>query len=71
MKASSISDFPADEVPFFARLPQERREALEQHISICCFAAGERVAEEGDFNPGAFMSCSKARQRFAIAAKAF
>ncbi|MGC1587104.1 MAG: CPBP family glutamic-type intramembrane protease [Rhodomicrobium sp.] len=52
MKASSISDFPADEVPFFARLPQERREALEQHISICCFAAGERVAEEGDFNPG-------------------
>ncbi len=52
MQAATISGFAAAEVPLFARLPQERREALEQHMSICCFAAGERVLEEGDTNPG-------------------
>jgi CRP-like cAMP-binding protein len=52
MEAASISGFPAGEVPFFARLPQERREALEQHMSVCRFAAGERVLEEGEANPG-------------------
>ena len=52
MDAVSISGFTAEEVPFFAQLPLERREALEQHISIRSFAAGERVLEEGEANPG-------------------
>ena len=52
MDVVSIGAFPADEVPFFARLPRERREALEQHIGIRSFAAGERVLEEGAANPG-------------------
>ena len=52
MDAVSISRFTAEEVPFFAQLPFEQREALEQHISIRSFAAGERVLEEGEANPG-------------------
>ena len=52
MDAVSTSGFAAVEVPFFARLPLERREALEQHIGIRNYAAGERVLEEGEPNPG-------------------
>jgi CRP-like cAMP-binding protein len=52
MDAVSISKFNAEDVPFFAQLPLERREALEQHISIRSFAAGEHVLEEGEANPG-------------------
>ncbi len=52
MEAASISEFPAGSVPFFARLPEDRREALEQHMSIRRFTAGERVFKEGDTNPG-------------------
>ena len=52
MEVAAIRGFPAGEVPFFARLPQERREALEEHLSVCRFAAGERVLDEGQANPG-------------------
>ncbi|MGO9544137.1 MAG: type II CAAX prenyl endopeptidase Rce1 family protein [Rhodomicrobium sp.] len=52
MEMSSISGFPIGEVPFLSRLPQDRHDALERHVSICCFAAGERVFEEGEPNPG-------------------
>ncbi len=52
MEAASISAFPGADVRLFARLPQERREALERHMSVRRFAAGERVVEEGEANPG-------------------
>jgi CRP-like cAMP-binding protein len=45
-------DFPADQIPLFARLPKDRRDALDQHIKIRRFAAGERIFEEGEPNPG-------------------
>ena len=46
METASIGGFPAGDVPFFARLPQERREAPEEHLSVCCFAAGGRLQAE-------------------------
>jgi CRP-like cAMP-binding protein len=52
MDAVLISRFHAEDVPFFAQLPLEQRETLEQHVSIRSFAAGEHVLEEGAANPG-------------------
>jgi len=49
---AATNAFAPRDVPFFDRLPQDGREALEQHMSICCFAAGERIVEEGESNPG-------------------
>ncbi len=52
MDAVSTSGFAVAEVPFFARLRLERREALEQHMGVRHFPAGERVIAEGEANPG-------------------
>jgi CRP-like cAMP-binding protein len=52
MDAIPASGFAAGEVPFFTRLPLEQRKALEGHISICRYAAGELVLAEGEINPG-------------------
>ncbi len=52
MEPAAIGSFPIDSIPFFGRLPKDRWDALHEHLSICCFAAGERILEEGDPNPG-------------------
>jgi hypothetical protein len=52
MEAALLSENPLEEIPFFASLPKEVWAALEDHLSICCYAPGERVVEEGGKNPG-------------------
>ncbi len=52
MDAALLDSYPIDGIPFFDRLPKDRHEALEQHISVCRYAPGERVFEEGERNPG-------------------
>jgi CRP-like cAMP-binding protein len=41
-----------DAIPLLARLSKDRVETLEQHTAIRSFAAGERVFDEGEENPG-------------------
>ena len=40
------------DIPLFARLAEKRADALERHVTIRHFEAGERIYEEGAPNPG-------------------
>jgi membrane protease YdiL (CAAX protease family) len=51
MEAATISAIAAAEVPLFARLPQRRRQALEERLRIECLEPGGRVFDEGQTNP--------------------
>jgi membrane protease YdiL (CAAX protease family) len=48
----AVERFALEDVSLFARLSESRREALRQHISVRCFAAGECVFSEGEPNLG-------------------
>ena len=41
-----------DAIPLLARLSKDRAQTLERHTTIRIFAAGERVFDEGEENPG-------------------
>ncbi len=54
MDIAVTSSVPLDEIPLFARLPEDLRDVLERHVTICRFAEGERIFEEGEYNSGRF-----------------
>ena len=52
MDVATTPALQIDAIPLLARLSKDRVEALERHTTIRFFAAGERIFDEGEENPG-------------------